>query len=121
MKLRLNLTKSGALYLQLIISSPNVELQFKCLCQEGYIGEKCEIPLNKCEDSPCKNGGTCNLKTGSDYECLCLDNWTGPTCEQDVNECEGDVCQNGGTCHNLPGSFRCDCLAAYTGMFRLNR
>ena len=33
----------------------------------------------------------------------------------DINDCIPDPCQNGATCVDLVGSYRCDCVAGYTG------
>ena len=33
----------------------------------------------------------------------------------DINECVPDPCQNGATCVDQVGSYRCDCVAGYTG------
>ena len=33
----------------------------------------------------------------------------------DINDCIPDPCQNGATCKDLVGSYRCDCVAGYTG------
>ena len=35
----------------------------------------------------------------------------------DTDECLTTKCLNGGTCKNLPGSFMCECTAAWTGQF----
>ena len=32
----------------------------RCVCVDGYTGAACEININECESSPCRNGGVCN-------------------------------------------------------------
>ncbi|CAF4655121.1 unnamed protein product, partial [Didymodactylos carnosus] len=55
----------------------------KCVCQLGYIGERCYIPYELCQNDSCHNGGTCialDRRTKA-YTCLCLDQYYGNRCE----------------------------------------
>jgi len=99
----------------IVFTSPTIRQDVRCACPDGFQGDKCDEPINQCENKPCENGGTCvNLDPGK-YQCNCLPSWTGTRCEQDVNECNQSVCQNGGTCINTAGSYSCLCSAQFTG------
>ena len=58
---------------------------YRCLCNDGYSGERCEVNVNNCEGDPC-GGGECIDKEGY-YECNCVDGFTGTTFCVDVDEC----------------------------------
>lgn len=38
--------------------------------------------LDLCADKPCKNGGTCSMKSDSRYTCLCPSGFSGNRCEK---------------------------------------
>lgn len=38
--------------------------------------------LDLCTDVPCKNGGTCSMKSDSTYTCLCPARYSGDRCEK---------------------------------------
>ncbi len=65
---------------QMIVSSPRVEPLVQCLCLEEYTGTYCETPMNRCENSPCQNGGHCVSQSGADFVCACPNNWKGLFC-----------------------------------------
>uniref|UniRef100_A0A915J8R5 EGF-like domain-containing protein n=1 Tax=Romanomermis culicivorax TaxID=13658 RepID=A0A915J8R5_ROMCU len=48
----------------------------------------------------------CNC-SGSGYE--------GLHCEKDIDECNLALCHNQSTCENTPGSYKCNCLASFSG------
>jgi hypothetical protein len=42
-----------------------------CCCPPNFTGSRCEMTLNQCLSTPCKNGGLC--KSGSTgFTCYCL-------------------------------------------------
>ena len=99
----------------IVFTSPTIRQEIRCTCPDGFQGDKCDEPINQCENDPCLNGGTClNLGPG-EYQCNCLPTWSGTHCELDVNECHEGVCRNGGTCINTAGSYTCLCPASFTG------
>ncbi|XP_062537723.1 uncharacterized protein LOC134206060 isoform X2 [Armigeres subalbatus] len=54
---------------------------FKCHCQPGYMGKRCDEKPKPCEDNPCEGRGECHPKNGG-YFCRCHAWWEGPRCEK---------------------------------------
>ena len=52
---------------------------YQCACKFGYAGNRCEIDVDLCENSPCKNGGTCE-DHGSNFTCHCPPGYSGHNC-----------------------------------------
>ncbi|GIY83214.1 multiple epidermal growth factor-like domains protein 6 [Caerostris extrusa] len=85
---------------------------FRCLCQAGYQGHRCQYDVNECI---LKNGGChhhCCNTLGSFY-CRCNPGYQlnpdGRTCS-DIDEC---AIHNGGCqskCMNYDGGYSCECL-----------
>lgn len=50
-----------------------------CGCREGRTGALCELSLDLCGSSPCRNGGRCVGGSGW-WMCECAAGWTGETC-----------------------------------------
>ena len=60
---------------------------FKCKCQAGFTGTKCETDINECTGVVCQNGGTCKDKINA-FECVCKPGFSGvfcQTCELKIN------------------------------------
>lgn len=36
---------------------------YTCSCKEGFTGIDCERNISECDSNPCKNGGTCTVRT----------------------------------------------------------
>ncbi|WAR26912.1 EYS-like protein [Mya arenaria] len=70
--------------------------------------------------SPCKNGGTCSVKSDGSHVCKCYVGFNQSTECGDMDECnmvsDRSPCNNG-TCVNTQGSFSCFCNAGYQGKF----
>lgn len=58
-----------------------------------FLGQTCEIDINECVKSPCKNGASCQNTIGS-YQCSCKPGFTGRDCETDINDCKPSKPQN---------------------------
>lgn len=43
----------------------------KCICKNGYIGQKCQIESNVCARQTCHSRGLCVPKMDNNYQCLC--------------------------------------------------
>ena len=49
----------------------NVNGSFRCDCQPGFAGRRCERNINECHSDPCRNEGTCLDGRGA-YRCICM-------------------------------------------------
>ncbi|OQR70646.1 neurogenic locus notch-like, partial [Tropilaelaps mercedesae] len=57
----------------------------ECLCEAGYIGERCGQRRSPCEHNPCGPHGTCRVaRNRLDYECVCHYAYDGRHCERQV-------------------------------------
>ncbi|XP_060600902.1 basement membrane-specific heparan sulfate proteoglycan core protein-like [Ruditapes philippinarum] len=70
-----------------------------------------------CARNPCKNGATCENRSGPDFRCICDARYTGKTCEAEINICSTDSpCQNNAPCGITDTGYRCYCLIGYSGV-----
>ena len=49
-------------------------------CPHGWHGERCELDVDECSSTPCKNGGSCNTPRPDFYSCACDVGWEGEHC-----------------------------------------
>ncbi|XP_072943623.1 uncharacterized protein wry isoform X2 [Epargyreus clarus] len=89
-------------------------LKYRCFCEPGYTGERCELEYNECESSPCGNGGTCTDLVGG-FECACGRGYAGNTCQLKVDLCSPDPCPSQRFCVDHGNSYSCDCPRGYVG------
>ncbi|CAF4267610.1 unnamed protein product, partial [Rotaria magnacalcarata] len=82
-----------------------------------YTGSSCEINLNPCDYSPCRNGAQCNLLGNITFNCTCPIGYTGQYCDIQIDHCTSQPCQNNGVCINTITGFTCICLSIYTGTY----
>lgn len=71
-----------------------------------------------CQNTPCRNGGTCSEDSRGDFSCSCKPGFTGNLCESQlgVRLCEQNPCRNDGVCLALIDSeYRCECQPGWTG------
>ncbi|XP_038063463.1 protein crumbs-like isoform X2 [Patiria miniata] len=66
-----------------------------------------------CADSPCENGGTCNV-TWNDFECECPTGFGGKNCS-DLTICATDPCPTGADCRDVPNGHECVVEATFDG------
>lgn len=86
---------------------------YECVCVPGTTGINCEVNINECDSSPCKNGN-CNDQIGG-YICDCEPGFEGEHCEIDINECDKyQPCVNG-TCIDGRDDYVCDCDGGWGG------
>ncbi|XP_066553004.1 delta-like protein D [Amia ocellicauda] len=88
---------------------------YTCSCKPGFSGASCEIEVNECEDSPCRNGGSCTDMENT-YSCTCPPGFYGNNCELSAMTCADGPCFNGGRCADNPdGGYYCQCPGGYAG------
>uniref|UniRef100_A0A8V5H3B8 Neurogenic locus notch homolog protein 1 n=1 Tax=Melopsittacus undulatus TaxID=13146 RepID=A0A8V5H3B8_MELUD len=84
-------------------------------CRLGFTDELCLTPRdNACLSTPCRNGGTCDLLTLSEYKCRCPPGWSGKTCQQ-ADPCASNPCANGGQCVPFEAHYICRCSTGFHG------
>lgn len=59
----------------------------RCLCSREFDGDHCEIDLNDCSGSACKNGKVCNVN--NEYRCECPRGSFGEFCQNQIPGFEG--------------------------------
>lgn len=65
-------------------------------------GQTCEIDINECVKSPCRNGATCQNTNGS-YRCACRTGFTGRNCDTDIDDCKPSKSRGCSVDHAQPG------------------
>ncbi|CAG0915687.1 unnamed protein product [Notodromas monacha] len=92
---------------------------YSCECVDGTVGNNCELIIDQCRTSPCKNQGTCLGRIGY-YKCSCFAGYTGKNCEIDIDDCIDafgePVCKNNANCTDLISGFRCKCAKGFRGL-----
>ncbi|XP_035676270.1 signal peptide, CUB and EGF-like domain-containing protein 1 [Branchiostoma floridae] len=56
---------------------------YSCVCEMGFTGTHCDVNINDCHNSSCRNGGTCVDGVGN-YTCVCPDGFNGKLCEKQI-------------------------------------
>ncbi|XP_049280450.1 sushi, von Willebrand factor type A, EGF and pentraxin domain-containing protein 1-like [Anopheles funestus] len=99
------------------VTEPFSPLGYRCVCEDNYVGEHCEIALNPCGSAPCFNGGRCvTANSSAGFVCYCEPPYSGgPLCEFYVDPCRSDYCLNGGSCVEADGRPFCECPLGYEG------
>jgi hypothetical protein len=65
-----------------------------CLCPPGYTGASCNVDINECQSSPCRNGHPCVNSAGS-FTCECGLGYYGTFCESVALRLIGPTAQAG--------------------------
>ncbi|XP_065574069.1 fat-like cadherin-related tumor suppressor homolog isoform X5 [Artemia franciscana] len=90
-----------------------------CVCQPGYIGERCEVLANECLNNPCATPLICMpINTTPGYTCKCPDGFSTTTCGVDAtDQClDGSEGRDQGPCYTprSPLSFSGKSYAQYS-------
>ncbi|CAD6195023.1 unnamed protein product [Caenorhabditis auriculariae] len=95
---------------------------YKCQCPEGFVGARCEIPIEKvlCRNDAdiCWNGGVCISLSPPEVQCHCPPGFFGKHCELSDSDspCAALECRNGGLCHlNKKNEPSCLCPKCFRG------
>ncbi|CAH0396981.1 unnamed protein product [Chilo suppressalis] len=63
---------------------------YTCLCNKGYNGVHCDVPVDYCSSNPCQHGGTCRPGDSfTDFRCECTAEYTGNLCQMKSRSCSG--------------------------------
>lgn len=91
--------------------------KLNCICREFYMGTKCEISWNKCDDvNYCLNGGECNLnRTSNEFYCKCPKDREGVHCELEIEFCKSEKCSSNGYCVQNGTRTYCKCFIYHFG------
>ncbi|XP_074628689.1 uncharacterized protein LOC141886438 isoform X2 [Acropora palmata] len=89
--------------------------RYLCLCDDGFIGSRCDVIVNLCNPNPCGERGTC-VQLESTFHCICLPGFTGPRCFEATNPCASISCKNG-SCAINGTDARCSCDDGFTGEY----
>ncbi len=54
---------------------------YRCQCLPGFTGRMCQFDLRKCNETLCRNFGTCYLDFDGFAQCNCNQIYTGLFCE----------------------------------------
>uniref|UniRef100_A0A3P9I899 von Willebrand factor D and EGF domains n=1 Tax=Oryzias latipes TaxID=8090 RepID=A0A3P9I899_ORYLA len=96
------------------VPDASIPAGFRCACQEGFTGRRCEADADDCKPNPCRLGRC--VDGPNTFSCFCPPGMTGRTCREDVDECASRPCFPDVVCRNSPGSFSCGaCPRGYSG------
>ncbi|CAF0782126.1 unnamed protein product [Brachionus calyciflorus] len=88
---------------------------YTCECPPLYTGDRCDVRIRACLNSPC-NGGQCIEDLTNGFKCICPIGFTGKQCEILINTCSSQPCLNNATCtQSRPNTFKCVCPPGLTG------
>ncbi|XP_020488730.2 sushi, nidogen and EGF-like domain-containing protein 1 isoform X1 [Labrus bergylta] len=87
---------------------------YKCECEDGFSGKRCQTDVNECLMEPCLHGGTCENQLGT-YVCHCPPGFKGQNCEAEQDGCDSDPCLNGGVCRGYRRNYVCVCKDGFFG------
>ena len=85
-----------------------------CMCEKGYMGQRCDEIVDNCRSDPCQNDGTCTNAVNA-YSCACVVGFDGENCGNNIDDCPGVTCDNGQVCHDRVNSYICACPHGFTG------
>uniref|UniRef100_A0A7N9AM32 Sushi, nidogen and EGF-like domain-containing protein 1 n=1 Tax=Mastacembelus armatus TaxID=205130 RepID=A0A7N9AM32_9TELE len=87
---------------------------YRCECNDGFTGNRCQTDINECLSEPCKHGSTCEDQPGF-YVCHCPQGFRGQNCETEHDMCDSNPCLNGGVCRGYRKNYLCVCKDGFFG------
>uniref|UniRef100_A0A1I7ZM80 Sushi domain-containing protein n=1 Tax=Steinernema glaseri TaxID=37863 RepID=A0A1I7ZM80_9BILA len=104
-----------------IVGKENIFEQ-RCVCETGYTGQDCSVPLDACSTDSCGVHGSC-IDNQSYYNCSCQTDYRGEQCSTRISPCNQElttnltkICKNGGLCSvNSSDRGYCHCAAGLHG------
>ena len=99
------------------------DIGFRCRCNVGWWGDRCEIDARSCDDvNLCKHGSICKVHQASigGVErpvafCACKEGYEGPRCEHRYNTCLPPPCGSYGKCQETDLDYECICDEGWQG------
>ncbi|KAM9847514.1 protein eyes shut homolog [Aulostomus maculatus] len=88
---------------------------FRCRCQRGFTGPRCEINVDECSSNPCVHGFCYDVVDG--FYCLCSPGYVGLRCENDIDDCVNSLCSINSACKDLHLSYECVCHSGWEGEY----
>ncbi|XP_040923039.1 hyaluronan-binding protein 2-like [Toxotes jaculatrix] len=72
---------------------------------------------NVCDPNPCFNGGSCQVKSDTEFQCLCIEPYIGKRCQKVRNICQNVRCGRGDCVVNLNKHpfYECKCKPPFQG------
>uniref|UniRef100_A0A6P8IYU7 Sushi, von Willebrand factor type A, EGF and pentraxin domain-containing protein 1-like n=1 Tax=Actinia tenebrosa TaxID=6105 RepID=A0A6P8IYU7_ACTTE len=89
---------------------------YRCKCNAGFMGNRCQIDIDECAVNPCSQGATCLDKVNG-YTCLCPEGYNGTKCEKMIETCKTKNPCVRGTCKEKGAGAECECPVGYEGQF----
>lgn len=87
----------------------------KCMCHQGWIGDRCERKTgSECTSDMCLNGGICVEGLAATF-CQCLPGWSGDRCQRPPTFCDDQPCGTTGECLLHGSGYMCECYAGWEG------
>ncbi|VDN51708.1 unnamed protein product [Dracunculus medinensis] len=90
-----------------------VKNSFLCECTDGYYGELCDLKVDYCLNSVCKNGGRC-ISLNDGFNCSCPEGYSGKFCDEATDACKKSPCAHG-VCRTIWNNFLCICDEGWIG------
>ena len=94
--------------------TPIFQFTMQCLVE---LGGTCDLPVDECASSPCRNGAVGCMDQHDGYMCFCAPGYGGHDCETNIDDCASNPCYARSTvaCIDRISNFRCVCIDGWGG------